>query len=40
VPRGTTIAAVGNSGLTTGPHLHYEIIFKGQSIDPLILMNY
>ncbi|MEP6692472.1 MAG: M23 family metallopeptidase [Gemmatimonadaceae bacterium] len=35
VGRGQTIAAVGNSGLATGPHLHYEIHLNGQVVDPL-----
>jgi murein DD-endopeptidase MepM/ murein hydrolase activator NlpD len=30
-----TIAAVGNSGLATGPHLHYEIHVNGRVVDPL-----
>lgn len=35
VTRGQVIAAVGNTGLTTGPHLHYEIHVRGKPVDPL-----
>jgi murein DD-endopeptidase MepM/ murein hydrolase activator NlpD len=38
VVRGQQIAAVGSSGLSTGPHLHYEIIFNGTAVDPLLFM--
>lgn len=34
VARGALIAAVGSSGLTTGPHLHYEILLNGHNMDP------
>jgi len=35
VTRGEPIAAVGNSGLSTGPHLHYEIHVDSKVVDPL-----
>ncbi|MBD3391786.1 MAG: peptidoglycan DD-metalloendopeptidase family protein, partial [Chitinivibrionales bacterium] len=35
VKRGDVIATVGISGLTTGPHLHYEIWREGKPVDPM-----
>jgi murein DD-endopeptidase MepM/ murein hydrolase activator NlpD len=34
VPRGHPVALVGDSGLATGPHLHYEVLVDGRQVDP------
>jgi murein DD-endopeptidase MepM/ murein hydrolase activator NlpD len=38
IHRGQLIGFVGNSGRSTGPHLHYEVTLDGEPIDPYMFM--
>jgi murein DD-endopeptidase MepM/ murein hydrolase activator NlpD len=38
IQRGQVIAEVGNTGRSTGPHLHYEISHQGKMINPMQIL--
>lgn len=35
VKRGQILGYVGNTGLSFGPHLHYEVLYHGQFVNPI-----
>ena len=40
ITQGQKIAEVGNTGRTTGPHLHFEISRSGRTVDPAQILTF
>ena len=38
VQSGMIIGTVGTTGMSTGPHLHFEIVGRGQARDPILMI--
>lgn len=38
VSEGTLLGYVGTSGRSTGPHLHFGVMLRGQWVDPLVCL--
>ena len=39
VKRGQIVALLGDTGLVTAPHLHYEVWYQGKPVNPLLYVN-
>jgi len=39
VTQGQTIGYVGLTGVTTGPHLHYEVMYRGEHVNPATVVS-
>lgn len=35
---GTALGEVGSTGRSTGPHLHYEVLYNGVHLDPMVFI--
>ena len=40
VRRGELVGTVGSTGKVTGPHLHYEVIYRGERVNPMNFMDF
>lgn len=40
IKRGEQLGNVGTSGKSTGPHLHYEVVYRGNRVNPMNYMDF
>ena len=40
IKRGEQIGNVGTTGKSTGPHLHYEVVYRGERVNPMNYMDF
>ena len=40
VQQGYRVAYSGNTGMSTGPHLHFSIFYNGQFVDPITRLDF
>ena len=39
VDENTVIAEVGDTGVSTGPHTHFEVLYRGKSVNPVTYLS-